>query len=64
MVVDYILSQTYEMVDLDETLCTIPSCGHILTVDGHKGLQEHYEFDENNNPQLAKEDSSAPVSAD
>jgi len=36
---------TYEEVNLDENLCIIPSCGHILTLesmDGHMGMSDFY----------------------
>jgi len=33
MVVDFILSTTFEDVDLDENPYIMPSCGHILTLD-------------------------------
>ncbi|KAE8446008.1 hypothetical protein EG329_012647 [Mollisiaceae sp. DMI_Dod_QoI] len=45
MVVDYIMSSTYEEIDLDENPCIIPSCGHILTLesmDGHMSMADFY----------------------
>ncbi|KAH8811111.1 hypothetical protein F5884DRAFT_876247 [Xylogone sp. PMI_703] len=48
MVADFILSSTYEEVDLDETPCMFPPCGHILTVesmDGHMGMSDIYISD-------------------
>jgi hypothetical protein len=45
MVVDFILSSTFEEVDLDENPCIVPSCGHILTLesmDGHMSMSDFY----------------------
>ncbi|OCL12491.1 hypothetical protein AOQ84DRAFT_419589, partial [Glonium stellatum] len=45
MVVDFILSTTFEEVDLDEDPCLIPPCGHILTLesmDGHMSMLDFY----------------------
>ncbi len=45
MVVDFILSSTFEEADLDESPCIIPSCGHILTLesmDGHMSMADFY----------------------
>jgi hypothetical protein len=45
MVVDFILSSTFEDVDLDENPCIMPSCGHILTLesmDGHMSMSDFY----------------------
>ena len=45
MVVDFILSSTFEEVDLDEDPCIIPPCGHILTLesmDGHMSMSDFY----------------------
>lgn len=45
MVVDFILSSTFEEVDLDKNPCILPSCGHILTVesmDGHMSMSNFY----------------------
>ena len=45
VVVDFILSSTFEEVDLDESPCIIPSCGHILTLesmDGHMSMSDFY----------------------
>ena len=33
MIVDFILSSTFEGVDLDEDPCIVPSCGYILTIE-------------------------------
>ncbi|MCJ1286467.1 hypothetical protein MMC26_005812 [Xylographa opegraphella] len=43
--VDYILGSTYAEIDLDESPCIIPSCGHILTLesmDGHMEIANYY----------------------
>ena len=45
MVVDFILSSTFEEIDLDENPCIMPSCGHILTLesmDGHMSMSDFY----------------------
>ena len=45
MVVDFILSFTFEEIDLDEDPCIVPSCGHILTLqsmDGHMSMSNFY----------------------
>jgi hypothetical protein len=45
IVVDFILSSTFEEIDLDESPCVVPSCGHILTLDsmdGHMGMSDFY----------------------
>ncbi len=45
MIVDLILSSTFEGVDLDEDPCIVPSCGHILTLesmDGHMSMSDFY----------------------
>ncbi|CZR66499.1 related to NF-X1 finger and helicase domain protein [Phialocephala subalpina] len=65
MVVDYIMSSTYEEIDLDESPCIIPSCGHILTLesmDGHMSMSDFYTSDETGSlVEIAK--SSEPFSA-
>ena len=48
MVVDFILSSTFEEVDLDENPCIVSSCGHILTLesmDGHMSMSDFYTMD-------------------
>lgn len=43
--VDYIMSYSYADVDLNESPCIIPSCGHILTLesmDGHMSMSDFY----------------------
>ncbi|KAI9784989.1 MAG: hypothetical protein M1839_001185 [Geoglossum umbratile] len=45
MVVDFILSSTFEEANLDEDPCIIPPCGHILTLesmDGHMSMSNFY----------------------
>jgi hypothetical protein len=45
MVVDFILSTTFEEIDLDNVPCIVPSCGHILTLesmDGHMNMSDFY----------------------
>ncbi|KAL9119512.1 MAG: hypothetical protein Q9187_003935 [Circinaria calcarea] len=45
IVVDFILSSTFEEVDLDEDPCIIPPCGHVLTLesmDGHMSMSDFY----------------------
>ncbi|KFY08522.1 hypothetical protein V492_06159 [Pseudogymnoascus sp. VKM F-4246] len=47
MVVDFILSSTFEEIDLSNDPCIIPPCGHILTVesmDGHMSMSDFYAF--------------------
>ncbi|KAL9057566.1 MAG: hypothetical protein Q9206_002298 [Seirophora lacunosa] len=43
--VDYIMGSTYAEINLDETPCIVPSCGHILTLesmDGHMEIASYY----------------------
>jgi hypothetical protein len=45
MVVDFILSTTFEEIDLDNAPCIVPPCGHILTLesmDGHMNMSDFY----------------------
>ncbi|KAI9730359.1 MAG: hypothetical protein M1834_005869 [Cirrosporium novae-zelandiae] len=47
--VDFILMQPYRDIDLDESPCIVPQCGHILTVDsmdGQMDMAKHYTFSE------------------
>ena len=47
MMVDYITLSTYGEVDLNESPCIIPSCGHILaldSMDGHMEMAKYYTF--------------------
>lgn len=39
------MSSTFEEIDLDESPCIVPSCGHVLTVesmDGHMSMSDFY----------------------
>lgn len=68
MMVDYIMGSSYAEVDLDESPCIIPSCGHILTLesmDGHMEMSKYYTIsgDTNaENPITALKSSSVPFS--
>ena len=68
MMVDYFMGSTYAEIDLDESPCIIPSCGHILTIesmDGHMEMSEYYVVsgDSNvENPIVALKSSSVPFS--
>ena len=45
MIDDFILSSTFEKVDLDENPCIIPPCGRIPTLesmDGHMSMSDFY----------------------
>ena len=45
MIVAFIVSSTFEGVDLDEDPCIVPSCGHILaleSMDGHLSMSDFY----------------------
>ena len=49
MIVDFILSSTFEEVNLDESPCIIPSCGHLLTLesmDGHMSMSDYYAIND------------------
>ncbi|KAL8674153.1 MAG: hypothetical protein Q9168_001447 [Polycauliona sp. 1 TL-2023] len=49
--VDYIMGFTYAEIDLDETPCIVPSCGHILTLesmDGHMEIANYYTISDDN----------------
>lgn len=49
LVVDFIMLSTFEEIDLDETPCIVPSCGHIQTLDsmdGHMSMKDFYNFNE------------------
>ncbi|PLB42026.1 putative NF-X1 finger and helicase domain protein [Aspergillus candidus] len=64
--VDFILSLTYREIDLDESPCIFPPCGHFLTVesmDGQMNLKKHYVMNEMGKP-VAIASSSAPFSND
>ncbi|RFU27389.1 Adenosinetriphosphatase/Nucleoside-triphosphate phosphatase, partial [Scytalidium lignicola] len=65
MVVDFILSATFEEIDLDEMPCIFPSCGHILTVesmDGHMSMSEFY-INDGEGKIIELKNSSEPFSA-
>ncbi|KAE8382302.1 hypothetical protein BDV26DRAFT_299696 [Aspergillus bertholletiae] len=62
--VDFILGQTYGEIDLDETPCIFPPCGHFLTVenmDAQMDLGKHYVIDETGKP-FSISKSSEPFS--
>ncbi|KAJ6020902.1 hypothetical protein N7540_006406 [Penicillium herquei] len=45
--------KTYEEIDLTETPCIFPRCGHFLTIesmDGQMDLKKHYKLDETERP--------------
>lgn len=65
MMVDYIMGYHYTEIDLDETPCIIPSCGHILTLesmDGHMELAKYYTISDADNSIIALKSSSVPFS--
>ncbi|KAF2793162.1 hypothetical protein K505DRAFT_350116 [Melanomma pulvis-pyrius CBS 109.77] len=65
MVVDFILSSTFEEVDLDTDPCIIPQCGHILTLesmDGHMSMSDFYITDPDGSI-VALKNSAEPFSA-
>ena len=68
MMVDYIMGSSYAEVDLDESPCIIPSCGHILTLesmDGHMELSKYYTMSsdtDTDNPIIALKSTSVPFS--
>lgn len=65
MMVDYIMGSRYAEVDLDETPCIIPSCGHILTLesmDGHMELAKYYNISDADNSIIALKSNSVPFS--
>jgi len=54
--VDYIMGSTYAEIDLDESPCIIPSCGHILTLesmDGHMEIAKYYTISDDTNGENA-----------
>lgn len=69
MEVDYIMGSTYGEIDLDESPCIIPSCGHILTLesmDGHMEIAKYYTISDDisaEEPIMALKSSSVPFSA-
>ncbi|CAI7587420.1 unnamed protein product [Penicillium viridicatum] len=51
--VDFILGQTYKEIDLDETPCVFPKCGHFLTIesmDAQMDMASYYEVDASGKP--------------
>ncbi|KAF7173984.1 hypothetical protein CNMCM5623_006251 [Aspergillus felis] len=65
-VVDFILGEAYENINLDESPCIFPRCGHFLTMesmDGQMALQEHYKLDGQGRP-ISINDASRPFSMD
>lgn len=68
MMVDYIMGSSYAEIDLDESPCLIPSCGHILTLesmDGHMEMSKYYTMSSDTsieNPIIALKSSSVPFS--
>ena len=68
MMVDYIMGSSYANIDLDESPCIIPSCGHILTLesmDGHMEMSKYYTVSDDTNvenPIIALKSSSVPFS--
>lgn len=67
--VDYIMGSSYAEIDLDESPCIIPSCGHILTLesmDGHMEMHKYYILSDDPNAEnqiIALRSSSVPFSA-
>ena len=68
MMVDYIMGSSYAEIDLDESPCIIPSCGHILTLesmDGHMEMSKYYTTSSDpssENPIIALKSDSVPFS--
>ena len=65
-IVDFILSEIYADIDLNNDPCIFPRCGHILTrssMDGSLDMQAHYEMDETGKVEAIKSDSE-PFSTD
>ena len=68
IMVDYIMGSSYADIDLDESPCIIPSCGHILTLesmDGHMEISNYYDIasdTDTENPILALKSNSVPFS--
>lgn len=44
MVVDFVMSSTFEEVNLDEEPCTVPLCGRVLTLECMDGLMSMSDF--------------------
>lgn len=50
MTVDFIMGYSYADIDLHESPCIVPSCGHILTMesmDGHMSMSDFYATSQN-----------------
>ena len=68
MMVDYIMGSSYAEIDLDESPCIIPSCGHILTLesmDGHMEMSKYYTMSSDTsseNPIMTLKSPSVPFS--
>ncbi|PQE06276.1 NFX1-type zinc finger-containing 1 protein [Rutstroemia sp. NJR-2017a BBW] len=65
MVVDFILSSTFEEIDLDEEPCIVPPCGHILTLesmDGHMSILDFYIMNDEGSI-IGLKNSAEPFSA-
>ena len=68
MMADYYMGSSYAELDLDESPCLIPSCGHILTLesmDGHMDMSKYYTVSSEaniENPIIALKSSSVPFS--
>ena len=68
MMVDYIMGTKYADIDLDESPCIVPSCGHILTLesmDGHMELAKYYNISDDTNAEnsiISLKSSSVPFS--
>ncbi len=68
MMVDYIMGSSYAELDLDESPCLIPSCGHILSLknmDGHMDMSKYYTMSSDTNienPIIGLRSSSVPFS--
>ncbi|CAG7918432.1 unnamed protein product [Penicillium olsonii] len=61
---DPILKQKYSDINLNETPCLFPDCGHFLTIDAmdaHMDIASHYEIDAQGKP-LSLRNPSTPLS--
>ncbi|KAK7746029.1 hypothetical protein SLS53_002751 [Cytospora paraplurivora] len=64
--VDFLEMKEYREINVDETPCIFPDCGHFLTVesmDGQMNMGEHYELDERGMP-VSIRSASKPFSMD
>lgn len=70
LMVDYIMGSSYADVDLDESPCIIPSCGHVLTMesmDGHMEMSKYYVLSSDpdaEDPIIALKSSSTPFTSE